>query len=348
LSDSEEYTYETLSSTKEIVVSYDFDDDTCTKNEYEFSLEDAYVYENGDYYVQKDTLESILNCELSYCDGEVITTELSFVPHEWTERYEHLIAHAGGAIREESYVSYYTNSKEALVENYNLGHRVFEFDFYLTSDSQLALAHDWNHQYLCDGTAPSTQEWENSVSIGQPDTEGRYTTMMVGDLLDEMLVNKDMFVVTDTKYTESEYVYDEFYRFVENAQIRDPELLDRIIPQIYNEEMYDTVMSLYDFPSVIYTVYATGASADEIIDFATEHDNIKVITAPVDDERFDETTIAQLHENGLLIFNHTVYTYTDMVNYCASGIDGLYSGLLLPRDMELYEETIREDKGSAK
>lgn len=154
---SESYVYETSIANKKIVVEYSFDDQVCTKNEYEFSLENAYLYENDKYYVRKEILEEILNCNLSYSDGEVNSEEISFEPHEWTEKYAHLIAHAGGAARENGYVSYYTNSKEALIENYNLGHRVFEFDFYLTSDSQLAVAHDWNHQYLCDGTAPTAQ-----------------------------------------------------------------------------------------------------------------------------------------------------------------------------------------------
>ena len=167
--------------------------------------------------------------------------------------------------------------------------------------------------------------------------------MLIEDLLDEMLVNKDMFVVTDTKFTEGPEVYTQFYRLVEIALLKDPKLLDRVIPQIYNEAMYDTVMSLYDFPSVIYTAYATGATGDEIIDFSIAHDNIKVITAPIDDWRFDEPAIERLHENGLLIYNHTVQTYEDMVFYRDKGIDGLYSALLLPRDMEVYEEAIKEE-----
>ena len=51
-----------------------------------------------------------------------------------------MVAHAGGgAIREKEYNTFYTNSLEALQQNYSLGHRLFEMDFYLTSDKNWLL-----------------------------------------------------------------------------------------------------------------------------------------------------------------------------------------------------------------
>ena len=134
--------------------------------------------------------------------------------------------------------------------------------------------------------------------------------MLIEDLLDEMLVNKDIFIITDTKAFEitEEEAKLQFQLIYDEAMKRDPELLNRVIPQIYNEEMYDMVSSVYEFPSIIYTVYATSSSGDEIISFSSQRDNIKVITAPVNDARFDETTINKLHESGLLIYNHTIHT----------------------------------------
>lgn len=50
-----------------------------------------------------------------------------------------VIAHAGGAIDGNSY----SNSVEAVTRNYELGTRLFELDFELTSDGAWVDAHDW-------------------------------------------------------------------------------------------------------------------------------------------------------------------------------------------------------------
>lgn len=52
-----------------------------------------------------------------------------------------MVAHVLGGIDDKAY----TNSKEALLYNYNLGHRAFEVDFSITSDEKLVCAHDWEH-----------------------------------------------------------------------------------------------------------------------------------------------------------------------------------------------------------
>jgi glycerophosphoryl diester phosphodiesterase len=57
-----------------------------------------------------------------------------------------LIAHAGGTLFDrDGAMLTYTNSKEAIEQNYRRGHRVFEIDFSLTRDGYLAAVHDWEH-----------------------------------------------------------------------------------------------------------------------------------------------------------------------------------------------------------
>ena len=310
----------------------------CLKNQYEFSVQGKILQYDSKYYIQKDTLENILNCTLTFENGEIQASPLSYEQHDWT-KFTPLIAHAGGGVRETSYNTFYTNSMEALVQNYNLGHRVFEFDFLLTSDNKLASVHDWSQHGNMDGNAMSAEEWKNSESFGSPLTDGRYTTLMIEDILDEMLVNKDMFIVTDTKSTwvSEEETRLQFQLIYDAAMQRDPELMNRVVPQIYNNEMYDIVMSVYNFPSIIYTAYATSLSGEEITDFSSEHENIKVITAPTGDSRFTDEVIQTIHNDEMLIYNHTLNTYTDITDGKAKEIDGFYTDLLLPADMMAYE-----------
>ena len=116
-------------------------------------------------------------------------------------------------------------------------------DFYLTSDGKMAAVHDWNQFGYMNGLALSSDEWKNFQTFGSPVTDSRFTTMLIGDVLDQMLINKDMFLVTDTKSFEvsEQEVIHQFTEIYNEAMKRSPELLSRIIPQIYNQTMYTTL-----------------------------------------------------------------------------------------------------------
>ena len=40
---------------------------------------------------------------------------------------------------------------------------------------------------------------------------------------------------------------------------------------------------------------------------------------------------------GKKVYTHTIHTYDILTNYSALGVDGFYTGLLLPSDMERLE-----------
>ena len=275
-------------------------------------------------------------------NGSLALRPLGCEPDEWT-RVSPLIAHAGGAVREMTFNFLYTNSVEALEENYSLGHRVFEFDFCLTSDGKLASVHDWDSFGYRNGTPLSSEQWKEWRGFGKPVTRGRYHTMLVDDILDQMMVNRDMFIVTDTKSTKisEEETRLQFELIRDAALCRDPELINRIVPQIYNAEMYSLIMSVYPWSSIIYSIYATGASADEIIDFTMAHDNIHVITVPANGKRIRDAEIARIHDGGRLVYAHTLNNYQETVNQLVRGVDGLYTDLLCMDEYERYRQTAK-------
>lgn len=318
------------------------------KNDYRFDFTDGIMRVGNQVYVSLDKMENVVNVTYDGTNAK----DIDYTSNDWWD-ISRIVAHAGGAIRERYQVGYYTNSYDALIQNYNLGHRVMEFDFYLTSDKKLACVHDWEQFGDCDGRAYSAEEWLASRTIGSPATKSRYTTMMIDDLLDEMVVNPDLFIVTDTKSTEfaDEEGKLEFELIKEAAMKRDPKLLDRIIVQIYNEEMYDYVMDVYPFKNIIYTLYATKSSAEEVLQFVEKHDNIGVITHPLKDERFVASDYDSIHAMGKKIFVHTVNTYADMVSCMSKGRDGVYSDLLTPYDYSLfikYNEDRYDEEGEQK
>ncbi|MGU7930822.1 glycerophosphodiester phosphodiesterase family protein [Streptococcus suis] len=315
----------------------DKEKNSVTKAGYQFDISNNIQHFLWMDYLSADKLEEIFNVQVSSNGFFVDVKDIEFSQHEWTEKFPNLIAHAGGTYREKAYNTFYTNSLEALQQNYSLGHRVFEIDFYLTSDGKMAAVHDWDQFGNMDGVAMSSDEWKNFQTFGSPVTDSRFTTMLIGDVLDQMLINKDMFLVTDTKSFEvsEEEVIHQLTEIYNEAMKRSPELLSRIIPQIYNQTMYTTLKKVYDFSNVIYTLYASPDSPEQVIEFVANNPSIKVVTIPLNHGGyFNSEFFNNLHALDKKIYTHTIHTYDELTKYSALGIDGFYTGLLLPSDME--------------
>ena len=306
------------------------------KNHYRFKVDKETTFLSKDF-VDKETLETLTNGQLSNQFGFVYYSKAK--KKDWLKGSPRLVAHAGGAIREKEYNTFYTNSLEALQQNYSLGHRLFEIDFYLTSDKKLAAVHDWHQFGNKDDVALSSDEWKRFKAYGSPETPSRFTTMLIGDVLDQMVINKDMVLITDTKSMEipKEDMITQFQDIVSEAKKRDKELLDRVIPQIYNQEMFGEIESIYPFQHVIYTLYSSPDSAEEVIDFISKHDEIEAVTISFADPRFNPDFINAVHRLGKRIYIHTIHTYDDLTKYANVNVDGFYTGLLTPGDVALYE-----------
>lgn len=306
------------------------------KNHYRFKAHQETTFWKKTY-VDKETLERLTNGQLSNQYGFVQYNKVN--KKDWLRVSPRLIAHAGGTVREKEYNTKYTNSLEALRQNYNLGHRLFEMDFNLTSDKKLAAVHDWYHFGNKDDVAPSSKEWKKFQGYGSPETPSRFTTMLIGDVFDQMIINRDMVLVTDIKSMEisKEDRITQFKELVSEANKRDKELLDRVIPQIYHQEMFGEIESIYPFKHVIYTLYASPDSGEEVLDFIAKHKEIEAVTVPIDDSRLTPKFIEQVHKLGKRVYVHTIQTYESLTKYAAINVDGFYTGLLTPQDMAVYE-----------
>ena len=124
-----------------------------------------------------------------------------------------LIAHALGGIDDK----YYTNSKEALLYNYELGHRAFEVDFSVTSDEKLVCVHDWEHGAFIQNRGEekilTKEEFEGGIIFE------KYTPISVEELLTFMEMHKDIWFVTDTKDSDPSLVTFEISYIVNTAKI---------------------------------------------------------------------------------------------------------------------------------
>ncbi|GAA4859276.1 hypothetical protein GCM10023310_43100 [Paenibacillus vulneris] len=252
---------------------------------------------------------------------------------EWTKNK--LIAHAfGSGVSGESY----TNSYESFVINYAMGQRVFEVDLSLTSDNNLVARHDWStffNEYLQQKAPEGHGEnpWSKEEFMSQK-IMNKYTPMDITRIMELMRQFPDMYIVTDTKETQSNLVRQQF-QIIVSAANHDPELLNRVIPQIYNQGMLDDIKSIYDFHNIIYTLYMSPDTNEQVIEFVKKQ-NIKVITLPI--QRADSKFLKDLKDNGVLSYVHTINSLRDLKNHEMNGVYGFYTDAITPRLLQ-YEQS---------
>ena len=309
--------------TPEIKIDFNFKNGSVYKNEFKFDIKRSFEYKNDDeIYIEKEKIEIILNINIMIEKNAVKISPIVFTPHEWTSLRNGLVAHAGGCIGKSLNPP---NCREAVISSYNCGHRVFELDLNFTTDGKLAIVHDW-HGYK---GMKSSDEWKKTKIWDV------FTSMMLEDMLDIMLVNKDMFLVTDTKsfeYTQDQ-IKEQFKIIVEAAKKKDSSLglLNRIIPQIYSQPMYDIVMKQYQFKSVIYTLYVSPDNDKQVLDFVKKRDNIQVIT--MSPPRNREKFVKDIMNLGKYVYLHTINDLQEILDYKQSGIWGFYTDFIYPSEI---------------
>lgn len=272
--------------------------------------------------------------------SETDSSEVSTVPgsskpynfdYSWAENNPY-IAHAFGGILGESY----TNSYEAFLLNYQLGHRVFEVDFYLTDDGQTVAAHDAEH-WSKNATLPDNLHITSTNNDAKTFTYnnfmsslwyGKYHPVDLTMLFQIMKDYPDIYIVTDTKYSDSEHVSQQFSAFYDAAAEVDLSLLDRFIPQIYLPEMLDDIMKIYPWKSVIYTLYADpNWTPENVLEFANQS-GVKLITIPA--SGVAEGKPEPWPSSDLKIAVHTVNQLDTIDKLRSFGISVFYTDFLTP------------------
>ena len=239
------------------------------------------------------------------------------------------IGHSFGVVER----SIYTGCLEAFVANYERGYRTFEVDLEITSDNKVVLRHDWD-QPIQEGVSSDnipTQEQFLSIPI-----KGKYTPLSFQDLCLIMQEHPDIWIVTDTKYPDWENVIKQFTIMVQTAEeCGAPEVLDRLVVQIYNPPMYDAVMQVYPFRSFIFTMYqywdGTPEQFTEICRWSVEHD-VDAITMPY--ERAEDVILEIAKQYDRDVYVHTLNDVEKAKNFLDKGVKGIYTDNINPEKLK--------------
>ncbi|WP_134683475.1 phosphatidylinositol-specific phospholipase C/glycerophosphodiester phosphodiesterase family protein [Brevibacillus migulae] len=253
-----------------------------------------------------------------------------------------LIAHAFGGVAGNTY----TNSYEAFIANYDKGQRVFEVDLILTSDNYLVARHDWSESFT------KMLQQDISSSKGQPLSYDeirkykimkRYTMLEFSEIAKILKEYPDIYIVTDTKDTEKLLVERQFNILVNEAKKVDVTILKRIIPQIYNQEMFATLENIHSFDNYIYTLYQSKDTNDQVIKFVSNN-NIAAITMPT--FKANVEFVSKLKEEGIPVYVHTLNNLDEMKKFKDIGVHGFYTDFVTYKDIDHYnlEEKLRQTK----
>lgn len=244
-----------------------------------------------------------------------------------------LIAHAMGSIRDQPY----TNAYEAMIANYEKGTRVFEIDFMLTSDRKAVARHEWTaNMSKMLGQDEELSEDKQAGALTHDEFMntpilGMYQPMDADGIIDVLAKYPDMYIVTDTKEQKDEDIQQVLRSLVDAAKEHDRSVLDRVVVQIYNEPMLETVKEVYAFPSIIYTLYATQDTEDQVIDFVQKND-IDAVTMP--EYKVNQNFVAKLNSAGSVTYVHTINDTEQVANYEKWGVYGVYSDVLTEQELD--------------
>ena len=228
-----------------------------------------------------------------------------------------LIAHALG----EADGKIETNSKEAFLTSWQNGFRAVEADFTYTSDGTLVVRHDFEKDgsYYRLEIKPSGSLVMDTKTFTSTPAVYEQTPMTAVDLLYLMQEYPDMYLITDTKTTDKAQVQRQFRDLVNIANnIGSPEILSRIIPQLYNKEMLSWIKEIYPFENWIFTLYL----------YANPN---YTVTLHID--RAKKENISKLKAKGLKVYAHTVNRYRIFEDALAAGVDGIYTDRIKPYEL---------------
>ncbi|MDW7668455.1 MAG: sulfatase-like hydrolase/transferase, partial [Bacillota bacterium] len=224
---------------------------------------------------------------------------------------EKYIAHAGGRIDGETY----TNCMDAMELSYDKGFRFIEVDFEWTTDEEPVLLHSWDgfveKFFGAEREQHSYEEFKNFTMMNG------WTHLTLEDLAKWMEEYKDVYIVTDIK--------EENMKLLRIIDERHPEIKDRIIPQIYYMDEL-RLAEYHGYENMIYTLYKSSNTEDEIVDFI-KHNDLLAVTMPV--ERLNDSFVEKIKETGTFIYTHTINDEAQALELEEKGVDGFYTDDLI-------------------
>lgn len=269
-------------------------------------MDNRYLQKNRSFIL----MATLFVCSCLFWLGQTIPAEAGGYPRA--------IAHGCGAIQGDTV----TNTQEALEQAIANGYQYIEVDMAFTTDGKIAMIHDWESSasyYLGLGqnkAVPFEQYQKCKVM-------NKYTPLTLDRLAEILHKHPDVHIITDTK--------EDNIAILTSIQKQYPDLVQQMIPQIYQYEEYSAVKKL-GYSQIILTLYKMTSERNgvRIAEFVKEND-IYAVTMSID---LTNSGLAKtLQSYGIAVYMHTVNRLQQTVQALNAGAYGVYTDTLLPEEV---------------
>lgn len=225
-----------------------------------------------------------------------------------------LMGHAFGGMDDKTY----HNTMAALEHGIETGYKDFEIDFSYTTDGRLVLSHGWSPSnckcigitYKPDFDNMTYERVMNMPIHGNPIMDARQFYERVKDEPDYRFEVDFHFVQEHRKEMVQELVKD-----FEN----DGQVLDRLLMQVYTQQMYQIIDGVYRFKNYSYLAGKYVYRLDEFLTFCLDKGICAIaLRANLAKREY----IDKIHNAGLYVMTYTVQRDADYAKHLLdSGID---------------------------
>jgi glycerophosphoryl diester phosphodiesterase len=205
----------------------------------------------------------------------------------------------------------YTDSKEAFLNSFKNGNKLYEVDVNWTSDGELVLVHSWRKKDIVErlglkddwnGEPFSTSEFLSAKIFNE------YTTLSIRDFLDLMQTHQDIFVMVDygnKSYDETLKVY---RKIVEKSN-NNRQILNRILAGGQTPDMVRAARDAYPFPLINLYLAKEERRPSEIKEFADflEYCIANDVTSiSLAKDNYNSSQIKKVLKNDIEVFLFTI------------------------------------------
>ena len=232
------------------------------------------------------------------------------------------IAHAAGAAADGTL---YTNSLEAFQYNHLFGFSVFEFDLALSTDNVPVSVHVWKQfKTMCRLEEPSSGPLSSEEFLACRIC-GEYTPLTFSGIAALMAENPDVQVVLDAKRRDIPDYHRILYSAVrDEALAAGGDVIDRVIPYVYDEDMAAELQEIWPWKQVIYALYILPDGVNLWDAFLSGYRNGFRVFADWSYE-LDDRMLSLVKAAGLSMF---AFTVDDRDEYAALRDTGAVAGVV--------------------
>ncbi len=223
-----------------------------------------------------------------------------------------IIRHGGGRIGNKNA----KNTVSAFKNSAKKGYTVIEMDFGYTSDGVLVCNHDWK-------TGIQTYKQFRKIRVSN-----KYRPASAREVIRLMAAYPKVYLVVDAKESDNIVkVYQELKNICYTLNV--PKVMDRIIPQFYQQSELSQLKKIYNYKDYIFTLYRlnvkTPSQYAKIAKFCKKN-HINVVTIPKG--RVTSKVVKYFKKYKIKVYTHTVNYQGQWEKYRAMGVSGIYSDAL--------------------